>query len=71
MLATKENTIPTAHDRIFVAKVRKYGYQDISDTINELERLSRSVTIPEMVILMKKTVPEFKSKHSVFEQYDK
>ena len=71
VLATKENTIPTAHDRIFVAKVRKYGYQDISDTINELERLSRTVTIPEMVILMKKTVPEFKSKHSAFEQYDK
>lgn len=71
VLATKENTLPTAHDRIFVAKVRKYGYQDIRNTIDELERLSRSVTIPDMVILMKKIVPEFKSKHSVFEQYDK
>ncbi|MDE7152759.1 MAG: polysaccharide biosynthesis protein [Candidatus Amulumruptor sp.] len=71
VLATKENTIPTAHDRIFVAKVRKYGYQDISDTIDRLKQLSRAVTIPEMVILMKETVPEFKSKHSVFEKYDK
>lgn len=70
VLATKENTIPTRHDRIFVAKVRKYDYQDIRNTINELERLSRQVMIPEMVILMKKTVPEFKSKHSAFEQYD-
>lgn len=71
VLATKENTIPTEHDRIFVAKVRKYGYTDIRDVIIELERLSRDVTIPQMVILMKKTVPEFISKHSIFEQYDK
>lgn len=71
VLATKENTIPTEHDRIFVAKVRKYGYNDIRDVIIELERLSRDVTIPQMVILMKKTVPEFISKHSIFEQFDK
>jgi len=70
VLATKENTIPTEHDRIFVAKVRKYGYEDACNTINELERLSRAVIIPDMVMLMKKTVPEFKSKHSVFEKYD-
>lgn len=71
VLATKENTIPTENDRIFVAKVRKYGYSDIRDVVIELERLSRDVTIPEMVILMKKTVPEFVSKHSIFEKYDK
>lgn len=70
VLATKENTIPTDHDRIFVAKVRKYGFNDICDTIVELERLAREVSIPQMVILMKKTVPEFKSKHSEFEKYD-
>lgn len=70
VLANKENTIPTDHDRIFVAKVREYSYDSINRTVAELERLSRSVIIPEMVILMKKTVPEFKSKHSVFEKYD-
>ncbi len=70
VLATKENTIPTQHDKIFVAKVRKYGYEDIQQTVSELERLSREVIIPDMVILMKRTVPEFKSKHSEFEKYD-
>lgn len=70
VLATKENTIPTQHDRIFVAKVRKYGYEDIRQIVSELENLSRKVIIPDMVILMKKTVPEFKSKHSEFEKYD-
>ncbi|MDE6695509.1 MAG: polysaccharide biosynthesis protein [Muribaculaceae bacterium] len=71
VLATKENTIPTDHERIFVAKVRKYRYDDISRTIDELDRLSRAVIVPDMVILMKQTVPEFKSKHSEFEKYDR
>ena len=70
ILATKENTIPTQHDRIFVAKVRKYGYDDIRQTVDELNRLSREVIVPDMGILMKKTVPEFISKHSEFEKYD-
>ncbi len=71
VLATKENTIPTPHDRIFVAKVREYSYSDAADIAVKLESLSRDVLIPEMVVLMKRTVPEFKSKHSVFEKYDK
>ena len=71
VLATKENTIPTDHRRIFVAKVREYSNQEANRTVSELEELSRKVQIPEMVMLMKKTVPEFKSKHSPFEIYDK
>ncbi len=70
VLATKENTIPTDHDRIFVAKVRDYSYENATDRVEELEVLSREVEIPRMVRLMKKIVPEFKSKHSVFEKYD-
>ena len=37
----------------------------------ELEELSRKVKIPDMAKLMKKTVPEFKSKNSRSEKYDK
>ena len=51
--------------------VREYGYADAANVTRQLEELSRSVTIPEMVMLMKRTVPEFKSKHSIFEKYDK
>ncbi len=70
VLATKENTIPTNHDRIFVAKVRKYEYDAAAATSDELHMLAERVEIPEMVKLMKRTVPEFISKHSVFEIYD-
>jgi hypothetical protein len=33
--------------------------------------LARAVEIPDMVRLMKATVPEFKSKNSPYEIYDK
>ncbi|MCM1291194.1 MAG: polysaccharide biosynthesis protein [Prevotella sp.] len=71
VLATKENTIPTEHHRIFVAKVREYPYNSAVESVNRLTQLGRKVQMEEMVILMKKIVPEFKSKHSVFEKYDK
>lgn len=70
VLATKENTLPTKHSRIFVAKVRDYSYSNANNVANDLEKLASAVTIPEMVILMKRTVPEFISKHSEFEKYD-
>lgn len=70
VLATKENTLPTTHERIFVAKVRNYDFKAASEVADELEQLSVRVQIPPMVILMKKTVPEFISKHSEFEKYD-
>ena len=71
VLSTKENTIPTNHNRIMIAKVREYDYEQAKSMADELERLSREVDIPDMVRLMKRTVPEFKSRNSRFEVYDK
>jgi FlaA1/EpsC-like NDP-sugar epimerase len=70
VLATKENTIPTNHDSIFIAKVRKYDYDEAKTTVDKLRTLSIDVDIPDMVRLMKKSVPEFKSKNSPYEVYD-
>ena len=71
VLSNKENTLPTPHERIRIAKVREYEYDEVASVVNELEDLSRKVEIPDMVKLMKKTVPEFISKNSRFEIYDK
>ena len=71
VLSNKENTDPTSHDRIRIAKVREYEHEKAKEVMTELERLSIVVEIPEMVKLMKATVPEFISKNSQFEQYDK
>ncbi len=71
VLSNKENTLPTSHDRIRIAKVREYKYDEMKQVLNELVDLAHKVEIPEMVILMKKTVPEFISKNSRFEEYDR
>ena len=70
VLSNNENTLPTDHSRIRIAKVREYDYDDACASVNELERLSRAVEIHDMVKLMKQIVPEFISKNSQFESLD-
>lgn len=61
VLADNENTVPTSHERIRIAKVREYEYDNARTVIGRLEELSRAVDIPTMVDLMKLTVPEYHS----------
>ena len=70
VLSNEENTIPTDHKKIMIAKVRPYQYKKISDTFIAFEKLSRAVEVMDVVKLMKETVPEFKSKNSKFEILD-
>lgn len=70
VLSDYENTLPTNHERIRIAKVRDYEYAQAKETADELARLALAVEIPDMVKLMKRTVPEFISKNSKYEQYD-
>ncbi len=71
VLSNKENTDGTSHDRIRIARVREYDYDDAIAAVAELETLSREVRIPEMVKLMKQIVPEYISNNSRFEEFDK
>lgn len=70
VLSNKENTLPTQHERINIAKVRECDYEKAKEIVEQLEGMALSVKIPEMVVLMKRTVPEFVSKNSIYEQYD-
>ena len=70
VLSTKENTIPTDHSRIHIAKVREYDYEDALKAVDELENLARAVEIKSMVRLMKQIVPEYVSRNSCFEELD-
>ena len=70
VLSNAENTLPTSHDRIRIAQVREYDYRDAEQVSTELEELAVRVEIPDMVRLMKRTVPEFKSKNSIYEAID-
>ena len=70
VLSNHENTLPTDHSRIRIAKVREYDYTDALAAADELERLSREVNIDDMVRLMKRIVPEYISQNSRFEALD-
>jgi FlaA1/EpsC-like NDP-sugar epimerase len=71
LLTKEENTIPTHHPQILVAKVREYDFDEISKTITQLTALFGKQNNNEIVQLMKEIVPEFKSNNSVFENLDK
>ena len=71
VLSNAENTDPTPHERIRVARVREYNHEEATELVDKLEALSRAVKIDDMVRLMKESVPEFISKNSQFEKFDK
>lgn len=69
VLANAENTIPTTHQRIKIAKVREYNYDEAHQIVNKLTLLSAQVQIPEMVALMKQTVLEYNTTNPEFQKY--
>ena len=70
LLATRENTKPTSHDKIMIASVREYDYEDISDDIDLLIQTSYQFDSMATVARMKDLVPEFKSLNSKYSVLD-
>jgi len=70
LLAEEENTIPTHHPKILIAKVRKAD-ENIYDKISQLINLYDSQNNDNIVKLMKEIVPEFISNNSEFSTLDK
>jgi len=71
VLATEENTITTDHPKIMIAKVREYDSDTVHKQINNLIQLFNSQDNYVIVRQMKKIVPEFLSKNSMYEKLDK
>ncbi len=71
VLSNEENTIPTDHRKIKIAKVREYDYAEVKELFGELINVANGGDIEESVRRMKRLVPEFKSNNSVFEKLDK
>lgn len=73
LLATTENTLPTYHKKVLIAKVRRYDYDLIHPAIKELLYTANKYVYPDDVVKkLKKLVREFKSTNSQrFEQIDR
>ena len=70
LLADKENTLPTHHPHILIAKVREYDVNEINQEIHDLIKLALTQDDVQIVTKMKQIVPEYKSKNSIFEKLD-
>ena len=70
LLATRENTKPTSHDKIMIAEVREYDYEDVCDDIDSLIDTSYEFDSMKTVARMKDLVPEFKSLNSRYSVLD-
>lgn len=70
LLNDKEHTKPTYNEKIMIAEVREYDYDEVKDKIIELEEVAGTFDQMKIVEKMKELVPEYVSKNSIFEQLD-
>ena len=70
LLNDKEHTKPTYNEKIMIADVREYDYDEVKKKIEELEEVSNTYDQMKIVGKMKELVPEYVSKNSIFEQLD-
>lgn len=71
LLNVKELTKPTYHEKIMIATVREYDYEEVKERIQKLIDVSYTYDQMKIVSAMKDIVPEFVSKNSCFEVLDK
>ena len=70
LLATKENTLPTHHEKIMIGKVRTQRFDDVNFKISELLFSVNNDNEEELVKRMKEIVPEYLSQNSVYSALD-
>ena len=70
VLNEKENTKPSFHEKIRIAEVRSYEYEEAQQSIAELYQISAAYDDMNTVRKMKEIVPEYISKHSRYEALD-
>ncbi len=71
LLNNKENTLPTHHPQIMIAKEIEWDLTKISNDLNELIELFISQNNTRIVKKMKEMIPEFISNNSIYAELDK
>ena len=70
LLATGENTIPTYHNKIMIAKTQNFDFENTLLLIEELCLENQNIDSKKTVGLIKELVPEYISNNSVYEKLD-
>ncbi len=71
LLSNEENTKPSFHEKIRIAEVREYDYEEVNQDIMDLLNVSETYDEMSIVAKMKEIVPEYKSNNSIYQQLDK
>ena len=70
VLNEKESTKPSFHEKIRIANVREYDYDEVCRAIDELLKVAMSYDNMATVKEMKAIVPEYKSNNSIYSKLD-
>ena len=71
VLNEKETTKPSFHEKIRIATVREYDYDEVCKDIDELYAIGKRFDDMNTVGKMKEIVPEYRSNNSVYSSLDK
>ena len=71
VLNVEEGTKPSFHEKIRIAEVRPYDYNEVNQWVMELVEIATRYDNMATVKKMKEIVPEYKSNNSVYEELDK
>ncbi len=70
LLNDEELVKPTSHDKIMIANVREYDYDEILPKYDKLFEYAKANQDYLVVRTMKEMVPEYKSQNSIYQQID-
>lgn len=70
VLSDQETTQPTTHEKIMIAKVRDYDWEEVKNWVEELIKLFVKQDNDAMVAKLKAFIPEYKSNNSEFQKLD-
>ena len=70
VLSNTENTLPSFHEKIRIAKVREYDYNTVEKQINQLMTVAQTFRDMDVVKAMKAIVPEYHPKNTVYSVVD-
>jgi len=71
VLNEKETTKPSFHEKIRIATVREYDYDEVCKDIDELYQIGKQFDDMRTVGKMKEIVPEYRSNNSIYSSLDK
>lgn len=70
LLNSREDVLPTYNDNIKISRTIPVSYESVNAIVDELLHLSSANDVDNMVLIMKRMIPDFVSNNSSFQRLD-